>query len=289
MTGCGPVTREAHLQVQERPQAPRHYGEHVLPDRHLMFPLAAPRRVELLEEGCSYPFDRLHLLGGEILSPPPRLGLPIELALTLLLLGDVLPGVLLHSPGELLLVHLDPQGGVNAAHRAQCIRPQVFVSDQDLRTLMDVVGPFAVAYVPQILIGTPPHKRVRLLVRQRFLQVPALVVPASLSVSIHARGNYIPGIPDQQDHTALRKGLHEQRSAYRAVGLLDDQILVFLEVRESRPRLLQYEAPHGLEPALPVASQDEVFCFVTLLVGPEVVEVAEEQPHHRLPPEGLSL
>src|SRR5215218_3664262 len=152
---------------------------------------------------------------------------------------------------------------------------------------MSVVGSLAVSHIPKILVGTPLYESVRVLVRKRFLPVPALVVPAPLPVSIHAGSHDVPGIPDQKDHAALRQRLHEQGSAYRAVGFLDNQVLILVQVREPRLDLVEDKVPYGLEPALPVTSKDEVFCFVALLVGPEVVEVTEEQPHHRLSPQGL--
>src|ERR671912_2293438 len=59
--------------------------------------------IERLEQGRRGPLDYPHFLGAQILPPTARNALPIEFALPLLLLGDVLPGVLLHYPSHLLL------------------------------------------------------------------------------------------------------------------------------------------------------------------------------------------
>src|SRR5215211_2149120 len=72
--------------------------------------------VELLEQrGCDLLYD-LYLLGGKILPPGARRSLAVELALPLLLLGDVLPGVLLYRTDQLSLVHDHLELRVEAFH-----------------------------------------------------------------------------------------------------------------------------------------------------------------------------
>src|SRR5215211_6430005 len=61
--------------------------------------------VELFQEGSGYLLYHLRLLFGEVFFPASGRGLPVEFALPLLLFGDVLPGVLLHYPRELSLLH----------------------------------------------------------------------------------------------------------------------------------------------------------------------------------------
>src|SRR3954451_8214028 len=58
--------------------------------------------IELFEKWSCNPLYYLHLIGREVLTPSARGGLTVELTLTLLILWDVLPGVFLNYPGELL-------------------------------------------------------------------------------------------------------------------------------------------------------------------------------------------
>src|SRR5918995_1114701 len=90
-----------------------------------------PYGIELPEEGACYPFHYLDLLGGKVLPPAPRLGLAVELALALLFLRDVLPGVLLDRACQLSLIYGDLQARVDALHRVQRVGPQVLVADHD--------------------------------------------------------------------------------------------------------------------------------------------------------------
>src|SRR5215216_4265394 len=78
--------------------------------------------IELCEEGSSHLLDYPRLLGGQVLSPPPRGGLAVELALPLVLLRDVLPRVLLHDPRQLPFVYRDTQRRVEPLHGLQSIR-----------------------------------------------------------------------------------------------------------------------------------------------------------------------
>src|SRR5215208_467064 len=72
--------------------------------------------IELCKEGSSNLLDYPRLLRRQVLLPPPRGGLAVEPALPLVLLGDVLPGVLLHHPRQLPFVYRDPQRRVDPLH-----------------------------------------------------------------------------------------------------------------------------------------------------------------------------
>src|SRR5215203_3173415 len=96
--------------------------------------------VELLKHRGGYALHYLYLLGCEVLPPAPRGRLAVELALPLLLLGDVLPGVFLHDPAELFFVHKDPERGVKAFQRGQSVYPELLVLDHRLRPLVSLVG-----------------------------------------------------------------------------------------------------------------------------------------------------
>src|SRR4028119_125107 len=65
--------------------------------RNLMGP--STRAIELFEQGGGHLLDDPSLLWGQVILPAPGGGLAVELALPLLLFGEVLPRVLLHHPG----------------------------------------------------------------------------------------------------------------------------------------------------------------------------------------------
>src|SRR5215208_3631923 len=165
----------------------------------------APDGVELSKEGACHHFDYLGLLGGEIFPPATRLRLAVELALALLFLWYVLPGVFLHRARKLGFLHGNLQRRVDALHRLQSICPQVFVSDEDLVSPVCVVGLPGLLYLlhvgacaqPRVSVGVPVWPR------RTSLAVPPLLEKASLATRVHTRGNNVPGVPDQEDHTAL--------------------------------------------------------------------------------------
>src|SRR5918995_97783 len=165
----------------------------------------APDGVELSKEGASHPFDYLGLLGGEIFPPAARLRLTVELALTLLLLWYVLPGVFLHRSGKLGLLHGNLQRRVDALHRPEGIRPQVLVFDEDLVSPVCVVGLPGLLYLLHVGACAQPRVSVGVPVRPRrtSLAVPSLLEKASLATRVHTRCDNVPGVPDQEDHTAL--------------------------------------------------------------------------------------
>src|SRR5918999_3733816 len=66
------------------------------------------QRVKLAHHGGGDLLDDLRLSGGEILAPAARARLPVELALPFHVLGDGLPGVLLHGSRQIVRVHLYP-------------------------------------------------------------------------------------------------------------------------------------------------------------------------------------
>src|SRR5215211_897316 len=243
--------------------------------------------VEFLEQRCGYPFDYVDLLGSEIFSPAPGCRLAVEFALSLLSFWHIFPGVPLHRPLELPLIHSYPQLRVDALHGAQGVRAQVLVEDECFGSLTRVVAQLRVAHIPQVLVGSLLYEGIGVLLRQRYPHTPALVVPAPLLVSVHAGRHNIPGISNQADHTALWQRLHQKRRSYRAVGLLDDEVVVLFEVGEGSGCGVQHEVPYGVQPALPVASQDEVGALMPPLAR-LVVEVAEERPHPWLLPQGLA-
>src|SRR5215217_8913526 len=111
--------------------------------------------IELCEERSSNLLDYPRLLGGQVLSPPPRGGLAVELSLPLVLLGDVLPRVLLHRPRQLPLVNRYPKGGVDASHLFQGSGTQLLVAHQNLRPLVGVVGFSGAAHVPEVVSRLP--------------------------------------------------------------------------------------------------------------------------------------
>src|SRR5215213_9921438 len=77
---------------------------------------SSTRAIELCEEGSSNLLDYPRLLWGEVLPPPTRGGLAVELPIPFVLLGDLLPGVLLHHPRQLPFVYKNPQRRVDPLH-----------------------------------------------------------------------------------------------------------------------------------------------------------------------------
>src|ERR671910_2998709 len=147
--------------------------------------------VILIEQGGRYPLDLLYLAGGEIFPPAARLRLAVELAPALLLLRDVLPGVLLHSPCQLMFVHRYTERRVDASHGAQSVCPEFLVADHDFRTSVGVVGQLGVTRVLHVDVRPAPGERVGVFIRQRTALpsafVLALVEPVSLSGSVERR------------------------------------------------------------------------------------------------------
>jgi hypothetical protein len=113
-------------------------------------PFTAPK---LLEERGGYLLHYLRLLFGEVLTPGTGLALPVEFALSLLLLGDVLPGVLLHRAFEFNFLNRYLELSVEAFHGPQSVCSEVLVLDQRLASRMSVVGSLGLAYVVQVPLG----------------------------------------------------------------------------------------------------------------------------------------
>src|SRR5829696_2517201 len=148
-------------------------------------------RVILFEQGGRYPLDLLYLPWSEILLPASWGCLAVKLASALLLLRDVLPGVLLHSPCQLMFVYRYTERRVDASHGAQSVCPEVLVADHDFRTSVGVVGHLGVTRVLHVDVRPAPGERVGVFIRQRIALpsalVLALVEPVSLSGSIKRR------------------------------------------------------------------------------------------------------
>src|SRR5215204_3199394 len=165
----------------------------------------APYGVEFPEEGACHPFDYLGLLGGQVLPPASWLRLAVELAIALLFDRDLLPGVFLHRPRKLGFLHGHRQRRVDALHRLQSICAEVLVADHYLVTTVGSVGLPGLLYLLHVGVSAHPHVDVRVPVRLRrtSLGFPSLRKPASLATGVHTRGDDVPGVPDQEDHTAL--------------------------------------------------------------------------------------
>src|SRR5215217_239303 len=256
----------------------------------------APDGVELSKEGACHHFDNLGLLGGEIFPPAARLRLAVELALAFLFGRDLLPGVLLHRARKLGFLHGNLQRRVDALHRLQSICPQVLVSDEHLATTVGMVSVLGVSDVPHVPPGLTLHKGIWPALGQRTWLLLAAFShqvggPGAFLVGVEVGGDDVPRITDEQDHTALWQGLHEQRSTHRALRLLDNQVssVSGCYLGETRGGRVEDEPPEGIEPEFPVAaSQDEVLVLAAVTC-PFVVEVAEQMPHKWLVPPAVAF
>src|SRR5919107_5068894 len=247
--------------------------------------------IELVYERRRNPLDYLDLLGGQVFPPAARLGLASFLALALLLPWYVLPGVLLNRARKPGLLHGDLQGRVDVPHRAQCIGPQVLVANHYLAAPVRLVGLPGLLYL--LHVGVRAHPRVGVGVsvqlRPTSLVFPSPREPASLAAGVHTRGDDVSRVPDQEDHTALWQGLHEQRRTYGAVRLLYDEVSAPCNLGEPGGRPAEDQVPHWPEPGLLVGfSEDGVPAQLTV-PHPEVIEVAEEISYQRLVPHGVSV
>src|SRR5918995_1803623 len=256
----------------------------------------APDRVELSEEGACHPFDYLGLPCGQIFPPAARLRLAVELALALLFARDLLPGVLLHRAHKIGLLHGHLQIRVDALHSLQSIRPQFLVTDEDLEPSVGVVGLLGVSDVPHVPPCLALHEGIRPALGQRRRLLLAAFPhqvggPGPFLVGVEVGGDDIPRITDEQDHTTLGQGLHEQRSPHRALRLLDDQVpSVFgCYPGETRGGRGEDEPPEGAEPDLPVAGPEDEVLILAAMACPLVVEVAEQMPHKWLVPPAVAF
>src|SRR5215203_2683320 len=114
-------------------------------------------RVGPLQQGSSRPLYHLDLRRGQILPPSST----VELALALLLLRHVLPGVLLDRPGKLGLIHGDLHRRVDELHLAQRICSEFLVANQHLRCLVGIIGQPCTLDAPPVHVCPLPDERVR--------------------------------------------------------------------------------------------------------------------------------
>src|SRR5215216_6716020 len=252
--------------------------------------------VELSKEGACHPFDYLDLLGGEIFPPAAWCRLAVELALALLFGRDLLPGVFLYRARKLGFLHGNLQRRVDALHRLQSICPQVLVSDEHLATTVGIVSVFGVSDVPHVPPGLTFHKgiwpalgqRTRLLLAAFSHQVGG---PGPFLVGVEVGGDDVPRITDEQDHTTLGQGLHEQRSPHRALRLLDDHVppVFGCYLGETRGGRVEDEPPESAEPDLPVAVPEDEMLVPAAVARPFIVEVAEQMPHKWLVPPAVAF
>src|SRR5215217_2315006 len=105
-------------------------------------------RIELTHDGGGYLLDYLRLPGRQVVAPTTRRGLSIELAFPLHILGDSLPRLLLHRPGQFLVLGFYPQSSVQSLHGFKCFGPELLVEDQRLGTRVGVVGVSGPLHVP---------------------------------------------------------------------------------------------------------------------------------------------
>src|SRR5215212_449365 len=156
-----------------------------------------PGRVEPAHDGGGYLFDYLGLPGGQVLPPAARRGLAVEFAFTLHVLGDGLPGLLLHRPGQFLVFDFYPQSGVEALHGPQGVGSELLVEDERLGSLVGVVGLLGPLHVPQVLFGGSAHHGVRLFGTQGFSSRPAapplFFLPAALPRGVEGGRHDVPG------------------------------------------------------------------------------------------------
>src|SRR5918995_6359636 len=181
--------------------------------------------VELSEQRRGYLLDAPCLMRSEVLHPSTRLGLAVEFAPPFLLLGDVLPGVLLHHLRQLLFVGRNPQGRVEAFHSPQGIRPQVLVADHYLRTLVGFVGSLGCPDVPHVPLRLAFDEGIGVSagpVAHTSFGFSPLVSLSAGAVPVQGGGRYVPGVPDEQHEGASREGRSQVRSADRTVWLFDD-------------------------------------------------------------------
>src|SRR5215211_477114 len=252
-----------------------------------------PGRVEPAHDGGGYLFDHLRLPGGQVLAPAARRALAVELAFPLHVLGDGLPGLLLHSPGQFLVFDFYPQSGVEALHGPQGVCPELLVEDERLGTLVGVVGLLSPLHVPQVLFGGSAHHGVRLFGGEGFSSRPAapplFFLPAALPRGVEGGRHDVPGVADQQDHPALGQSLHQERRPHAAARLFDHQVVLRGEAREGVPGAGQDEVPDGGDPPFTGrGSHDEVSGFRLRLGGVDV-ELPEQVADPRFLPDLVTL
>src|SRR5215211_2127491 len=203
-------------------------------------------RVEFFEKWRGHVLHYLRMLGGEVLPPSSRGGFAVELALSLLLLGDVLPGMFLDCTCQLILTERDLERRVEALHGTESIGPQFFVADQDPRSLVLLVGLLGFPRVPYVVLRPSPYPGIGFGVRER-LPLPAavrvvLVLPATLLARVEPRSDDVPGVSGEVDHTALGHRLREQGSSDGTVRLLYHYVPSIDRLRVAGARLAEHES-----------------------------------------------
>src|SRR5829696_1766735 len=244
--------------------------------------------VELSEQRRGYLLDAPCLMGSEVLPPSARLGLAVEFAQPFLLLGDVLPGVLLHHSRQLLLVRRHPQAPVNAPHGPEGVRPEVLVADHYLWTFVGFVGSLGCPDVSHIPLRLPFDEGVGVSagpVPHSSFGFAPLVSPSARAVPVHGGGCYVPGVPDEQHEGASWEGRSQVRRTHRAVWLLDDYPVSFLGIGKPGIGNPRDEEAYPFEPRLPVRVGHHEILAPKAFRTRARVEIPEEFAHKGLVPQ----
>src|ERR671921_3000192 len=214
----------------------------------------SPARVELVHYGGGNLLHHPGLLRCQILLPSTGPGLAAGLVRPLLPLGDVLPGVLLDHPSQLLLLDGDSERGVDLLQLAEGVVPEILVPGRDLAPTMRLVSLPGLPEARVVHPGPLPHELVRVGVGQCVLACS----PAPSSLGCQKRGDNVPRVADEQDHAALGKGLYEERRANGAVRFFYDQVAVLAQPGEARVGPFEDERPQGSYPGPSVRVAEDV-------------------------------
>src|SRR5829696_6375097 len=150
-----------------------------------------------------------------------------------------------------------PQGGVDAPHGPQGLRPQVLIADHYLRTFVGFVGSLGGPNVSHVPLGLSFDEGVGVSagpVPHTSFGFSPLVSPSAKAMPVHGGGCYVPGVPYEQHEGTSREGRSQVRHADRAVRLLDDYPLSFLGSGKPGVGNPQDEVAYPFEPRLPVCA-----------------------------------
>src|SRR5215211_6279491 len=166
----------------------------------------------------------------------------------------------------------------------ESVVPEVLVPGRDLAPSVCLVSLPGLSEARVVHPGPLPHELVWVGVGQSVLAG----APAPFSLGGQKRGDNVPRVADEQDHTAFGKGLNKERRTHGAVRFLYDQQAVLAQLGEACVGPFQNERPQGSYPGLSVGvAEDVVPPSPLLLPGTHVVSVAEHVSHVRLVPRSV--
>src|SRR5918999_1049464 len=244
-------------------------------------PGTLPARVELVHCGGGDLLHHPRLLRRQVLPPPAGPGLAAGVRSALLLLGGILPGVLLDHPSQSLLLDRNSERGVDLLQLAESVVPEILVPGRDLAPSVCLISLPRLPEARVVHPGPLPYELVRVGVGQSVLAG----APAPFFLGVQKRGDNISRVADEQDYTALGKGLYKERRTHRAVRFLYDQEAILAQLGEARVGPFKDERPQGSYPGPSVrVAEDVVLPSSLLLPSAHVISVAEHVSHVRFVP-----